>query len=360
MNPTAAGGGGGGSSSLDSPDIPSAKGGGGGGESASNSAISNSSSNNNLNSSETTSSSSGKYSSTTTDLRGLNLSDYDDIYTSFINKMLENLGVDPKELSLLEKLELLNANKSALENYIEEESLLPPGYNIDSLLLAFTSNYFTSLVPTTNDFNSEEVLNNYVDLTKDILSKLGISELDNMSVFELSNKLNENKEAANELFSNYGVELNNNYGISELINAPMMSIAYSLISTNKDMFIQYIDANDYSSDIKNQALESYEKGNVSSAIYILQLDDLNNEEINNAKKIEKMEQELSIDNLMDSTDGLWSKLTGAINIARDNGGFSYNALVAYDMVNQLRKQRDALRAQDVLYEEDQIILNNDK
>ena len=211
-----------------------------------------------------------------------------------VTLLLNKLGYDGEQISemnLFDKLNAIKDNSESLNAYLVEEGLVPDGYGIDSILLTYVYNNYSVLVPDNEDYDADKVLAKYLDAVGDLLEQVGISkeELSKMNVFELSNLMNTKMDELNNLFSKYGIEFGDSFGVAQLLESPMMSVAYSMIRDSEEMFIQYMDANDYSDDIKNEALEYYEQGNISSAILMLQLDDLNSEEIANNQRIQEIE-----------------------------------------------------------------------
>ena len=255
-----------------------------------------------------------------------------DIFASFVVKMFEHLGYTEEQtesMSLIQKLNIISENMDDLNTYVSEEAFLPPGYGVEAIVLSYVSNSLISLIPQTDDFNGQEVLKNYIDLSKDILREIGVSEeeLKSDNIFTLANLLISNVNAVNKLFNKYGLNFNSEFGITQLVSSPMASVAYSMISESKDLFIQYMDANAYSDGICRQALAAYEKGNVASAIYILQLEDLKTEEIDNDNRMDEIMDILNDGPIFEDEDEFGRNFYGQVCNVLDLGAFEFDSFI---------------------------------
>ena len=245
----------------------------------------------------------------------------DEPYSAIIDNTLRELGYDVDSLSVLEKVKLIKEKGISLV----ENLLIPEDYDDKLITAAYLFEYLYSLIPVDENYDPEEALGNYKKVAVEILKNVLGEDFSNDNIFELSNLICSNSDAINEFFLEYGLDLTGELGIAELFTGPMTSIAYSMIKDHRDLFVQYLDAN-YSEEVKVNALSYYDDGNYNSALYVLQLDDLET----SMDRLDEIEIELYSDDLFVEMDeyGLtyYGQLVDLFNIGAFDIDYCYNAI----------------------------------
>ena len=232
---------------------------------------------------------------TTKDYMKIELKDY---YESNIKSLLVQIGYNESELeeySPLDILELVNNNKETIDQLLKNKISIN-NYDINELIYSYVLYHYKGLIPTNENFDSNEVIENYKKEAIDILSKLGydLENLNEMNIYELINELVSNESKINQLFADYGTDIfMGDTGFGNLVTEPLANISYQLATEDRSMLAQYINANNYSEETKNNCLDYFDDGNVNSAIYTLKLEDLNKEEIYNSNMIKTLAEQIN-------------------------------------------------------------------